>query len=47
MSTDGVLFNSFYSYMGTHRDGIGGTWEQIIHQGLGPEHIEQRIRELL
>ncbi|KAJ2915326.1 hypothetical protein MD484_g5051, partial [Candolleomyces efflorescens] len=36
-----------YSYMGTHRDGIGGTWEQIIHQGLGPEHIEQRIRELL
>lgn len=39
--------HSDYSYMGTHREGCGGTWEQIVHQGLAPEAILQRIRSLL
>lgn len=33
--------------MGTRREGCGGTWEQIPHQGLAPEHIINRLRALI
>jgi len=36
-----------YGYMGTRREGCGGTWEQIPHQGLAPEHIVNRLRALI
>ncbi|KAF9462295.1 thiamine diphosphate-binding protein [Collybia nuda] len=36
-----------YAYMGVRHEGCGGLWEQIHHQGLDPESIEERIRSLL
>lgn len=35
-----------YSYMGTTRQGCGGLWEQIPHQGLDPQSIIMRIKRL-
>jgi transketolase len=35
-----------YDHLGTTRSGCGGLWEQLPFQGLGPESIAQRIREL-
>jgi transketolase C-terminal domain/subunit len=36
-----------YAHLGTSRIGGGGLWEQIPHQGLDPESIAKRVRELL
>jgi transketolase C-terminal domain/subunit len=35
-----------YAYMGVQRTGLGGTWAQIPGQGLAPEDIAARVREL-
>ncbi|KAI1797214.1 transketolase [Ganoderma leucocontextum] len=35
-----------YGYMGTVKEGCGGLTEQIPHQGLDPQSIIKRIREL-
>ncbi|KAL1747093.1 thiamine diphosphate-binding protein [Schizophyllum fasciatum] len=35
-----------YGYMGTTKEGSGGLWEQIYHQGLDPQSIIQKIKEL-
>ncbi|KAI4526004.1 thiamine diphosphate-binding protein [Schizophyllum commune Loenen D] len=35
-----------YGYMGTTKEGSGGLWEQVYHQGLDPQSIIQKIKEL-
>jgi transketolase len=35
-----------YDHLGTTRSGSGGLWEQIAYQGLDPDSIAQRAREL-
>ncbi|KAJ6577539.1 thiamine diphosphate-binding protein [Mycena capillaripes] len=35
-----------YGYMGTTREGSGGLWEQIPHQGLDPQAIVLKIHQL-
>jgi len=35
-----------YGYMGTTKEGCGGLWEQIPYQGLDPQSIIKRIKEL-
>ncbi|KAF7298624.1 Transketolase [Mycena indigotica] len=35
-----------YGYMGTTREGAGGLWEQIPHQGLDPQAIVLKIKQL-
>ncbi|KAJ8072015.1 hypothetical protein PM082_015573 [Marasmius tenuissimus] len=35
-----------YAYMGTHKEGSGGLWEQIFHQGLDPQSIIAKIKTL-
>ncbi|KAJ7650789.1 thiamine diphosphate-binding protein [Roridomyces roridus] len=35
-----------YGYMGTTREGSGGLWEQIPHQGLDPQAILLKIKQL-
>ncbi|KAJ7036852.1 thiamine diphosphate-binding protein [Mycena alexandri] len=35
-----------YGYMGTTREGSGGLWEQIPHQGLDPSAIVLKIQQL-
>ncbi|KAJ7214041.1 transketolase [Mycena pura] len=35
-----------YGYMGTTREGAGGLWEQIPHQGLDPQAIVLKIQQL-
>ncbi|KAF5327626.1 hypothetical protein D9619_004631 [Psilocybe cf. subviscida] len=35
-----------YSYMGTTREGCGGLWEQIPFQGLDPQSILLKIKQL-
>ncbi|MCY4355341.1 MAG: hypothetical protein OXC09_11295 [Truepera sp.] len=39
-------FSPRYAYMGVQRTGLGGTWAQIPGQGLAPEDIAARVREL-
>jgi transketolase C-terminal domain/subunit len=35
-----------YDHLGTTRSGSGGLWEQMAYQGLDPDSIERRVREL-
>jgi transketolase len=35
-----------YASIGTWRDGDGGLWEQMTHQGIDPDSIVARVREL-
>ncbi|KDR78732.1 hypothetical protein GALMADRAFT_137743 [Galerina marginata CBS 339.88] len=35
-----------YSYMGTTKEGCGGLWEQIPYQGLDPQSIIVKIKQL-
>lgn len=36
-----------YAYLGTHKEGCGGLWEQYPHQGIDPDGIISHARELL
>ncbi|KAG5351917.1 hypothetical protein C0989_004555 [Termitomyces sp. Mn162] len=36
-----------YGYIGTTREGCGGLWEQIPYQGLDPESIVSKIKQLV
>jgi transketolase len=40
-------FKGRYNYIGTHREGWGGLWQQMGHQGLDSAGIEKAIRALL
>ncbi|KAF7977050.1 hypothetical protein HWV62_4824 [Athelia sp. TMB] len=35
-----------YGYIGTNKEGCGGLWEQIPHQGLDPQSIILKIKSL-
>lgn len=36
-----------YAYIGTHREGCGGLWEQYPHQGIDPNGIMAKVKELV
>ncbi|QIR37517.1 transketolase [Tolypothrix sp. PCC 7910] len=36
-----------YAHLGTYREGCGGLWEQYPHQGIDPEGIIKKVKELL
>jgi transketolase C-terminal domain/subunit len=40
-------FKGRYNHIGTNREGCGGLWQQMGHQGLDSAGIEKSIRELL
>jgi transketolase len=35
-----------YAYLGTHKEGCGGLWEQFPHQGIDPVGIMIKVKEL-
>ncbi len=35
-----------YDHVGTNREGCGGLWQQMGHQGLDSEQLQSKIREL-
>jgi transketolase len=40
-------FKGKYNHIGVNKEGSGGLWQQIPHQGLGSDGIEKAVRELL
>lgn len=36
-----------YAYLGTHEEGCGGLWEQFPHQGIDPDGIRAKVRDLV
>jgi len=40
-------FKGRYHHIGTHREGAGGLWQQMGHQGVDSQGIEKAIRPLL
>jgi len=40
-------FKGRYDHIGTHREGSGGLWQQMGHQGLDPAGIMRAVRALL
>lgn len=36
-----------YAYLGTHKEGCGGLWEQFPHQGIDPTGIMAKVKELV
>ncbi|MDZ8185653.1 MAG: transketolase C-terminal domain-containing protein [Nostoc sp. ChiSLP02] len=36
-----------YAYLGTHREGCGGLWEQYPHQGIDPVSIMNKVKDLI
>ncbi|MDB9527787.1 transketolase C-terminal domain-containing protein [Oscillatoria sp. CS-180] len=36
-----------FAYIGTHEEGCGGLWEQFIHQGIDPNGIMAKVKELI
>jgi len=36
-----------FAHLGVHREGCGGLWEQFPHQGLDPESIMKKVKELV
>ncbi len=40
-------FKGRFDHIGTHKEGVGGLWQQMGHQGLDPEGITKAIRRLL
>lgn len=36
-----------YAYLGTHKEGCGGLWEQFAHQGIDPTGIMEKVKELV
>lgn len=39
-------FHGRYDHIGTHREGAGGLWQQMGHQGLDPDGILAAVRRL-
>jgi transketolase len=35
-----------YAHVGTHKEGCGGLWEQMPHQGLDPDSLIARVEKL-
>ncbi len=40
-------FKGRYNNIGTHREGSGGLWQQMGHQGLDTDGIQSAVKELL
>ncbi|MGA7937157.1 MAG: transketolase C-terminal domain-containing protein [Kovacikia sp.] len=40
-------FTPKYAYLGTHKEGCGGLWEQYPHQGIDPVGIITKVKELV
>ena len=36
-----------FAHIGVHREGCGGLWEQFPHQGIDPEGIIKKVKELV
>ncbi|MGC9524003.1 MAG: transketolase C-terminal domain-containing protein [Limnospira sp.] len=36
-----------FAYLGTHEEGCGGLWEQFPHQGIDPNGIMKKVKELI
>lgn len=36
-----------FAYLGTHKEGCGGLWEQYPYQGIDPEGIIKKVKELV
>ncbi|NET38713.1 MAG: transketolase [Cyanothece sp. SIO1E1] len=36
-----------FAYLGTHKEGCGGLWEQYPHQGIDPTGIMSKVKELV
>ena len=36
-----------FAYLGTHKEGCGGLWEQYPHQGIDPIGIMNKVKELV
>lgn len=36
-----------YAFIGTHEEGSGGLWEQFVHQGIDPDGIMAKVKELI
>ncbi len=36
-----------YAHLGTHKEGSGGLWEQYPHQGLDPDSLIAKVKELV
>ncbi len=39
-------FKGKYNHIGTHKEGSGGLWEQMPHQGLGSDGIQAAVKAL-
>ena len=35
-----------YRHIGTTKEGCGGLWEQMAHQGIDPDSIAAAVKEL-
>ncbi|MDG2305376.1 MAG: transketolase C-terminal domain-containing protein [Candidatus Binatia bacterium] len=35
-----------FAHIGTHREGCGGLWQQMVHQGLDPDSIMAKVETL-
>ena len=40
-------YNPRFDHIGTHREGCGGLWQQMGHQGLDAEQLLAKIRDML
>ena len=40
-------FRGRYNNIGTHREGSGGLWQQMGHQGIDTDGIQDAVRALL
>jgi transketolase C-terminal domain/subunit len=40
-------FRGRYNHIGTHREGSGGLWQQMGHQGVDTDGIQNAVRALL
>ena len=40
-------FRGKYNNIGTHREGSGGLWQQMGHQGVDSEGIQNAVKALL
>ncbi len=40
-------FKGAYNNIGVHKEGCGGLWQQVVHQGIDPAGIAQAVRKLM
>ncbi len=40
-------FTPKFAYIGAHKEGCGGLWEQIYHQGIDPKSIMEKVKQLV